>query len=64
MVRVHFVGGDYIDIHNTSHQELADQLKRFEKAKYIHFNDTTVVIDNVTYIESVEEVKKTWEESN
>ena len=54
MVRIHFVGGDYIDIHNTTYHELANQLNSNHNAKFINFVDTTVIIDNITYIERIQ----------
>lgn len=54
MVRIHFVSGDYIDVHYTTYSEVVKQLNENHVAKWINFVDTTVLIDNITYIERKE----------
>lgn len=63
MTRVHFADGGHIDI-NIEYEKLTEQLKIYEKARYIYFGDMTIFIDNITYVEKIAELKKSWEESN
>lgn len=53
MIRMHFVDGKHIDL-GGDFDELIDQIKNTEKARFIHFQGTTVIVDNITYIERIQ----------
>ncbi|MBR6641740.1 MAG: hypothetical protein IKL08_06070 [Clostridia bacterium] len=63
MTRIHFVDGNYLDI-NLNLKSLNETLDKNGKAKFVFSDDLTIVLDNVTYIETIDAPNKIWEDSN
>lgn len=54
MTRVHFVDGSFKDLYLNMNM-LNDILDKNPNAKYLYGNNLTIVLDNVTYIEKLED---------
>lgn len=63
MTRIHFVDGNYVDV-NLNLKSLNETLDKNGKAKFVFSDDLTIVLDNVTYIETIDAPNKIWEDSN
>ena len=63
MTRIYFVNGSYLDI-NLNLKSLNDILDKSPNAKYLYGDNLTIVLDNVTYIETIDTPNKIWEDSN
>lgn len=55
-IRIHFVNGDWLDMY-SNYDELVKNLQDYKEAKFINFEDITVFIRNITYIEKIKEEK-------
>lgn len=53
-IRIHFVNGDWLDMY-SDYDDLVRNLQNIKEAKFINFEDTTVFIRNITYIEKIKE---------